>query len=129
MSVPAAIRRWSITLFTPSVAFAIATARARPASLATVPFSITTPFLVSTSMSLFSSVSSGTNWEWIFSVIHESPIAFPVLVAAPLTSCDVSRACAFAPSCADAKDTVAASSTGTASILIPVDFIVALPFE
>ena len=111
------------------VAFAIATAFARPASDATVPLSVTTPDLVSTSMSLSASASSGMNCEWIFSVIHESLIAFPVFLAASFTSCVVSRACCFAPSCADANDTAAASSTGTASILIRIAFISSSPFE
>ena len=116
-----------MTFFTPSVAFAMAIAFARPASLATVPFSMTTPLLVSTSMSLSFSASSGTNCEWTFSVIQESLIAVPVLAAAFFVSCFASLASAFAPSCADANETVAASITGSANILIAVDFICQLP--
>ena len=116
-----------MTLFTPSVPWRWRSPRARPASVATVPFSMTTPFLVSTSMSLSLSASSGTNCEWTFRVIQESLIALPVSAAVALASCFASLASAFAPSCADANDTVAASITGSANILIAVDFISLLP--
>jgi len=51
----------SFTLLTPSVAFATATARCRPASDRTVPLSVTAPLVTSTSMSLSSSAVSVRN--------------------------------------------------------------------
>jgi hypothetical protein len=50
--------RLSLTLFTRSVAFAIATARVLPAAVFTVPFSVTAPLATSISMSLSSSALS-----------------------------------------------------------------------
>ena len=50
--------RLFFTSFTPSVAFAIAAARALPASDFTTPFRLTAPLLTSMSMSLSSSASS-----------------------------------------------------------------------
>ena len=50
--VPAATRRLSFTLFTPSVAFAIETALALASAVFTVPLSVTLLFCTSTSMSL-----------------------------------------------------------------------------
>ena len=68
-------------------------------------------------MSLFSSVSSGTNCEWTFIVIHESLIAFPVDRDVSLVSCLASRACSFAVcAAAGTANPTAATRTDTASM-------------
>jgi hypothetical protein len=71
------IVRRSSTRTTPSVSRASSFARSRPAADTTVPFSVTTPFFTSTSMSLPSSASSPTNCVFTFVWIHASLIRCP----------------------------------------------------